>query len=576
MNGNPSTGFIPSLTQDITPNTAEDVKGSSLIMSANFSGATSFQWQKNGTNIPGAIAPTLTLNNLQLSDTATNGGYRLLGINAAGTNSSRGCSVIVDPVPAATNNVVTAFAYQSSDAAAPNTFGPTWDTTGLGSSLIAYTYPVTYDTIGNFYDPDNNFPNSAGGLPVLTDGNYGVFAFDGSHPAFATAGPSAGQYVVYTLGYDPNGYDVTNIQIAGGWNDNGRNSQFYTVSYSTVQNPTLFTTRNAVSISPTFPSESVIRTTMTPATGVLASNVYAIEVNFLYPQGVPNGYSGYSEISVFGSASANPPPTDGPVITAQNELGAFDWTVETPNLIANQLPSSYGPGVFTEEGCAEAGLTDGILSFGGNTNSASCGDDGTAVPWVIFSPANGGGWDLTNIVVYSLWHDYGRDGQFYNLSYSTLSDPTTFMPLVSVSYNPDVPTDGTASGNRVAISPAPGQNMLASNVAAVKFDFTPQGSQDFGWSGYSEIVLQGSNLAPVNPPATPVLAAPHISNGNLILTGTGGTPNSAYTWLTTTNLTPPISWETNTTGLLDSNGAFSNSIPVSASTPEKFFRLRQP
>jgi hypothetical protein len=572
VNGNPSTGFIPSLTQDITPNTAEDVKGNSLNMSANFSGATSFQWQKNGTNIPGAIAPTLTLNNLQLSDTATNGGYRLLGINAAGTNTSRGCSVIVDPVPAATNNVVTAFAYQSSDAAAPNTFGPTWDTTGLGSSLIAYAYPVTYDTVGNFYDPDNNFPNSAGGLPVLTDGNYGVFAFDGSHPAFATAGPTAGQYVVYTLGYDPNGYDVTNIQIAGGWNDNGRNSQFYTVSYSTVQNPTLFTTLNAVSISPTFPSENVIRTTMTPATGVLASNVYAIEINFLYPQGVPNGYSGYSEISVFGSASANPPPTGGPVITAENELGTNNiWTVETPNLIANQLPSSTGPGMFTEEGCNETNLTDGVIGFGFQYG-ASCGADGAAVPWIIFNSASG--WDLTNIVVYSLWNDYGRDGQFYNLSYSTLSAPTTFVPLASVSYNPDVPTDGTASGNRVAISPAPGQTLLASNVYAVKFDFTPQGTEDFGWSGYSEIVLQGSNLAPVT---IATFNTPTISGGNLILSGTGGTPNYSYTVLTTTNLLTPLAdWTVSTNGTTDGTGAYSTAIPVSAAPGGSFYQLRMP
>src|SRR6185436_14041184 len=111
-----------------TPLTAEDVVGSTLTISAGFSGATGYQWQKNGTNLTGATTPTLTLNNLQLTDTATNGGYRLLAYNAAGTNSTRGCAVIVDPVPAAVGNVVTAFAYQTSDASAPNTFSPTWNT----------------------------------------------------------------------------------------------------------------------------------------------------------------------------------------------------------------------------------------------------------------------------------------------------------------------------------------------------------------------------------------------------------------------------------------------------------------
>jgi len=36
---------------------------------------------------------------------------------------------------------------------------------------------------------------------------------------------------------EANGYNITNIQIAGGWNDDGRDSQFYTILYSTVSNP---------------------------------------------------------------------------------------------------------------------------------------------------------------------------------------------------------------------------------------------------------------------------------------------------------------------------------------------------
>jgi hypothetical protein len=571
INGTPSTGVIATLTQDITPLTAEDVVGSQLILTGAFSGATSYQWQKNGTNISGATTTTLTLNNLQLTDTATNGGYRLLGINAAGTNSTRGCSVIIDPVPAAVGNVVTAFAYQSSDAGAPNTFGPTWDTSTLGLSLIAGQYPPAGGNgTGNFNDPDTNFPNSAGGLPVLTDGGYGVFAFDGSHPAFAAGGPTAGQYVVYTLGANANGYNVTNIQIAGGWNDNGRNSQYYTVSYSTMASPASFIPIKAVSISPTYPSESVIRTTITPAAGLLASNVYAIQVDFTLPGGVPNGYSGYSEVNVFGAPSAN--PDLGAVVTAENQTGLATppWTVETPNLIAGQLPSSFGPGVFTLEGCNVTNLTDGVIGFGA-AFGASCGADGLSVPWIIFN--SGTGWDLTNIVVYTLWSDYGRDGQFYNLSYSTLSAPTTFLPLATVIYNPSIPT-GITSGNRVRIAPPLNQTMLATNVAAVKFDFTPQGSQDFGWSGYSEIVLQGSNLT---QPVPPVVQPPHISGGNLIVTGTGGTPNSGYTWLTTTSLTNSLaSWTISTTGVFDGSGAFSNAIPIDVSNPAKFFRLRMP
>jgi hypothetical protein len=74
----------------------------------------------------------------------------------------------------------------------------------------------------------------------------------------------------------------------------------------------------------------------------------------------------------------------------------------------------------------------------------------------------------------------------------------------------------------------------------------------------------------------PVLGTARVAGGNLVLTGTGGTPNGGYTWLTTTNLTAPIIWTTNSTGTLDATGSFSNSIPIDPSQPASFFRLRTP
>jgi hypothetical protein len=205
---------------------------------------------------------------------------------------------------------------------------------------------------------------------------------------------------------------------------------------------------------------------------------------------------------------------------------------------------------------------------------ASCGGTGEGGgTFITYTPASGS-WDLTNIVVYTGWGDFGRAGQFYNLSYSTVAAPTTFIPLASITYDPNY-NDGTPWATSVTIAPPIGQTFLATNVAAVNFDFTPQGTQDFGFSSYTEIVLQGTNV-----PSTVVqLPSPlpiKISGGNLILTGTGGTPNSGYTWLTTTNLTAPINWTTNTTGTLDGAGAYSNSIPVNTSTPVRFFQLRLP
>ena len=77
--------------------------------------------------------------------------------------------------------------------------------------------------------------------------------------------------------------------------------------------------------------------------------------------------------------------------------------------------------------------------------------------------------------------------------------------------------------------------------------------------------------------APPTVNPPEVSGGNLILTGAGGTPGSTYSWLTATNLATPISnWTTNTTGVFDTGGAFSNAIPVNTSTPAQFFLLKTP
>jgi hypothetical protein len=61
-----------------------------------------------------------------------------------------------------------------------------------------------------------------------------------------------------------------------------------------------------------------------------------------------------------------------------------------------------------------------------------------------------------------------------------------------------------------------------------------------------------------------------------VLTGGGGTPNSPYTWLTTTNLAPPVIWTTNSAGTLDGTGAFSNAIPINRIEPGRYFRMRLP
>jgi hypothetical protein len=566
----------PILVQDISPLVASDVVGGQLTITATFNGATSYQWQKDGVNIPGATSPTLTLSNLQLTSTATNGGYRLVASNASGSASSRGCALTVIPVPAVdANNVLIDMATQTSDA---QTFGPTW--TVAPGSLIAGAAPSNLGT-GNFNDPDVN-PSSfnlAGGTPALTDGSFGSIDNSGAHPSFATCGPNAGQFVTYTLDTTvfTNGYTLTNIMVAAGWNDAGRDQQAYTIYYTTVENP-LFVPLTSVNYNPANPgnAKSFSRATLVSPTGMLASNVTAVLIDFTSPGG-ENGYSGYDELEVYGVPSGAVPANAIATTTENQNTDTPTWVVETNSLIENQLPSSVGPGSFAGNFNGELPtgglpvLTDGTFgpSGQGNTNFATCGGAFGAGSSIIYSAATG--WNLTNIVVYSGWGNFDRDGQFYDVSYSTLSAPGTFVPLVTINYNP--PNLGGASANRVAIVRLDG-SLLATQVAAVKFDFTRQnGGLDNGYSGYAEIVLQGVNLP---APTSPTVHSPYVSNGNLILTGTGGTPNRPYTWLSTTNLTAPIIWTTNTTGVLDGSGSFSNALPINVSQPAGFYRLRMP
>lgn len=75
--------------------------------------------------------------------------------------------------------------------------------------------------------------------------------------------------------------------------------------------------------------------------------------------------------------------------------------------------------------------------------------------------------------------------------------------------------------------------------------------------------------ARVNPPV--------VVGGNMVLTGVGGPAGASYSWLTATNVAAPLAtWTTNSTGVFDSNGAFSNALPVNASEPARFYHLRTP
>ncbi|MDB6018458.1 MAG: Immunoglobulin subtype [Pedosphaera sp.] len=296
------------------PVTAVDVVGSQVTFTAGFASASplAYQWQviKGSTtnSIPGATNTTLVLTNLQLTNTAS---YRLYASNGLGSAASAAGSLTVNPVPAAVNNVITAYAAQTGfgSTSTVTNFVPTWAI--APGSLIAGQFPSSIGS-GNF----SQF--GAGAIAVLTDGNFGWLNYwpgVGGSPTEVTCGTvagGAGQSVTYTLTGSASGYNLTNIVVYGGWGDAGRDQQAYTVYYSKVTAPATFIALGSVNYLPGNVSgvQCATRATLMPVSGAVATNVAAVKFDFTTPAG-QNGFEGYSEIDLYGtpapiSPSMNP------------------------------------------------------------------------------------------------------------------------------------------------------------------------------------------------------------------------------------------------------------------------------
>jgi signal transduction histidine kinase len=344
------------LIQDTVPTTAFDVTGDQVTFAAIFSNAPAaiFQWQKisNGMayDITGASNTTLTLNNLQLSDTAS---YRLKAVNATNRTavtytSARPLEVDLRPTPV--NNLITVAAAQTG-LGGMTSFTPTWSIT-TNNNLIAGRLPsrasgnfsleATGRQVGHLTD------GKQGTLALITNGLTRTFFLSSSTnyvtcgDGFGTDGSRAGFMILYSLPAATNGYDLTNITVYGGWANNGRDQQAYTVYYSTVAAPAMFVRLGSVVYNPANPAnvQSATRVTLLPATGALAANVSAIRFDFTSPAS-KNGYCGYSQIILGGVVSASPPlksPDDRKVPTGTEGiytsssldfLGSWIWDTNT-------------------------------------------------------------------------------------------------------------------------------------------------------------------------------------------------------------------------------------------------------
>src|SRR5205823_5889260 len=73
----------------------------------------------------------------------------------------------------------------------------------------------------------------------------------------------------------------------------------------------------------------------------------------------------------------------------------------------------------------------------------------------------------------------------------------------------------------------------------------------------------------------PTITGTTVSGGNLILSGSGGTPTSSYVLLSSTNVAAPlVNWTPVSTNSFDGTGHFSITNAVSPSVPRSFFLLQ--
>jgi len=404
---------------------------------------------------------------------------------------------------------------------------------------------------------------------------------------------AVGQYMYSSIGginLASPGYSTILIQPVPGsglnWANTSYNSTRGLISTAWTNTGSAFNL--AVTIPPNTTAEIQVPTTN--AIAITESGVPAASSPGVTYLGVSNNYAiyavgsgNYMWSSPFSLASFVPPTIN---ITTTNETGTGSgtfypsWTVNTNgSLIAGEAPSA-ALGNFSEEVSGRSvnalttannlGLTQistGSSTYTTSTNYVTCGNGNTAGYQIIYTlEGSTNGYTLTNITVYGGWADNGRDQQAYTVYYSTAAAPSNFISLAIVNFNPDI-AGKIQSATRVTLTSSSG--VLATNVAALKFDFTTPTSEN-GYCGYAAITVFGTpSVVPLPPPA--LMGVGSKTATNFVITASGLSTGINYALQSATNLTAPIVWFTET-NFIPQQSAASFTIPTTNGV-QKFYRV---
>ncbi len=145
-----------------------------------------------------------------------------------------------------------------------------------------------------------------GGVAALTNGAFSITGTPQSNPELATGNNNSSVLFTLDLTGAPQGYDISQIVGYGGWNDQGRDRQLYSIYYSVVGDSGFTFLGTANFDNPANPSQpSAISSNFDVSLGW----VDAIRIDFL--NGQENGYAGYGEFDVVGVAHVPEPGSAG-------------------------------------------------------------------------------------------------------------------------------------------------------------------------------------------------------------------------------------------------------------------------
>ena len=143
----------------------------------------------------------------------------------------------------------------------------------------------------------------------LTNGQFGppsLTPAPGPNPQVAIIG--ANQSLTYTLGNGPSGlgYTVSEFRAYSGWQDPGRVRQDFILAFSTVADPATFI--QLIEYHGTANAQNEL-TVVRDSLGATIPGVYAIQ--FRTPGDVQNGYVGWREFDLIGTATVPEPASVG-------------------------------------------------------------------------------------------------------------------------------------------------------------------------------------------------------------------------------------------------------------------------